>query len=146
MKKSRYLVYLMAAIFLAGFVYSCKPRSDTMSKAEWLFIKMVDKTARKLDLNQDQKTKLEALKTEIRKNFQEGRIEKREAFLKIKEEAIKENPDIGKMTALFQESTRAEAQRINRAFDLLLGFQSNLNDMQKKKLTQMISDWVKKWD
>jgi hypothetical protein len=50
------------------------------------------------------------------------------------------------MTALFQESTRAEAQRINRAFDLLLGFQSNLNDMQKKKLTQMISDWVKKWD
>jgi len=119
---------------------------DTMSKVECLFIKMVDKSARKLDLNEDQKAKLEGLKTEIRKNFQQGQMEKKEAFLKIKGEAMKENPDIGKMTGLFQESTKAEAQRINRAFDLLLGFQSNLNDTQKKKLTQMISDWVKKWD
>jgi hypothetical protein len=139
-------VYLIVAIFLAGLVVSCKPRSDILSQAECLFIKMVDKTARKLDLNEEQKVKLNELKAEIRKNFEEGRIEKREAFLKIKGEAIKENPDIGNMTALFQESTRAEAQRINRAFDLLLGFQSNLNDVQKKKLTQMISGWVKKWD
>ena len=146
MKRSRYLVYFMAAIFLAGLVVSCKPHTDIMSKVECLFIKMVDKTARKLDLSADQKTKLEGLKAEIRKNFQEGRKEKREAFLKIKEEAMKENPEIGKMTALFQESTRAEAQRINQAFDLLLGFQTNLNDAQKKKLTQMISEHVKKWD
>jgi hypothetical protein len=146
MKQSRYLIYLMAAIFLAGLVVSCKPRIDIMSKAECLFIKMVDKTARKLDLNEEQKAKLGELKAEIRKNFQEGRKEKREAFLRIKEEAMKENPDIGKMTGLFQESTRAEAQRINLAFDLMLGFQSNLNEAQKKKLTQMISEWVKKWD
>ncbi len=146
MKKGRYFVYFMAAIFIAGLVVSCKPHTDILSKVECLFIKMVDKTARKLNLSEDQKTKLEGLKAEIRKNFQEGRKEKKEAFLKIKEEAMKENPEIGKMTALFQESTRAEAQRINRAFDLLLGFQSNLNDVQKKKLTQMISEHVKKWN
>jgi hypothetical protein len=146
MKKSRYFVYLLTAIFLARLVAGCKPRADMMSTAECLFIKMVDKTARKLDLNEEQKVKLNELKVEIRKNFQDGREEKKEVFLKIKEEAMKENPEIGKMTALFQDSTRAEAQRINRAFDLLLGFQSNLNDVQKKKLTQMISDWVKKWD
>jgi hypothetical protein len=29
---------------------------------------------------------------------------------------------------------------------LLIGFQSNLNDAQKKKLTKMISEKVKKWD
>jgi hypothetical protein len=137
----------MVMVFLGGLVVGCKPRADTMmAKAECMFIKMVDKTAGKLDLSEDQKTKLEGLKLEIHKNFQEGRMEKKEAFLRIKEEGIKENPDIGKMTGLFQESTKAEAQRINRAFDLLLGFQSNLNDTQKKKLTQMISDWVKKWD
>ena len=145
MKQSRYLIYLMAAIFLAGFVVGCKPHRDMMTKAECGFIKMVDKTAKKLDLNEDQKAKLEGLKAEIHKNFQEGRAEEKGTFLKIKEEAIKENPDIGKMTALFQESTKAEAQRINRGFDLMLGFQSNLNDAQKKKLAQMISDWVKKW-
>jgi uncharacterized membrane-anchored protein YjiN (DUF445 family) len=117
-----------------------------MGHAEKMFIKMVDKTAGKLDLNEDQKVKLEGLKAEIRKNFQEGQKEKKESLLKIKEEGIKENPDIQKMTSLLQGSFRDEAQRLNQAFDLMLGFQSNLNEAQKKKLTQMISDWVKKWD
>jgi hypothetical protein len=64
--------------------------------------------------------------------------------MKIKEEAARENPDIQKMTPLLQGILRDDAQRINKAFDLLLGFQDNLNDAQKKKLTQMISEKVKK--
>jgi hypothetical protein len=136
----------MTAVFLGGVAVGCKPRIDTMAKAEKIFIKKVDKTARKLDLNEDQKTKLEALKAEIRKNFQEGGKEKREALTKIKEEGMKENPDIQKMTSLLQGMLRNETQRFNHAFDLLLGFQSNLNEAQKKKLTQMISEKVKKWD
>lgn len=146
MKLHRFFTYLMVIFLLGGLVAGCKPRADIMAKAECMFIKMVDKTAKKLDLNEDQKVKLEGLKAEIRKNFEEGRIEKREMFRKIKEEAMKENPDVAKMTGLFQESTKLEAQRINRAFDLLLGFRSNLNDTQNRKLTRMISDWVKKWD
>jgi hypothetical protein len=136
----------MIAILLGGLFAGCKPQIDTMSKAEKIFIKKVDKTAGKLDLNEDQKMKLEDLKAEIRKNFQEGGKEKKEALMKIKEEAAKENPDIQKMTSLLQGMLRDEAQRFNRAFDLLLGFQSNLNDTQKKKLTQMIAERVKKWD
>jgi hypothetical protein len=134
------------AILVGGVVIGCKPRIDTMSKAEKLFIKMVDKTARKLDLSEDQKTKLEGLKAEIRQNFQEGGKERKEALMNIKEEGMKENPDIQKMTSLLQEMFRDDAQRINRAFDLMLGFQSNLNGAQKEKLTRMISKWVKKWD
>ena len=145
MRLNRFFISLMVMFFLGGLVAGCAPRHDMMAKADCMFIKMVNHTAKKLDLNEDQKAKLEGLKAEIHKNFQEGRTEEKETFLKIKEEAIKENPDIGKMTGLFQGSTKAEAQRINRAFDLLLGFQSNLNDIQKKKLTQMISAWVKKW-
>jgi hypothetical protein len=136
----------MLAVFLAGGVIGCKPRIDTMAKAEKIFIKKVDKTARKLDLNEDQKMKLESLKAEIRKNFQEGGKEKKEALTKIKEEGMKENPDIQKMTSLLQGMLGDETQRFNKAFDLLLGFQSNLNEVQKKKLAQMISDKVKKWD
>jgi uncharacterized membrane-anchored protein YjiN (DUF445 family) len=117
-----------------------------MSKAEKIFVKKVDKTAKKLDLNEDQKTKLEGLKVEIRKNFQEGAKEKKEALIKIKEEGTKENPDIQKMTSFLQGMFRNEAERFNKAFDLLLGFQSNLDEVQKKKLTQMISEKVKKWD
>jgi hypothetical protein len=136
----------MIAILLGGLLIGCKPRIDTMSDAEKIFIKKVDKTSGKLDLNEDQKMKLEDLKAEIRKNFQEGGKEKKEALMKIKEEAAKENPDIQKMTSFLQRMLRDEAQRFNQAFDLLLGFQSNLNEVQKKKLTQMISEWVKKWD
>jgi len=146
MKLSRYFIYLMAAIFLGGFVVGCHHRMDPMTAAEKVFIKKIDKTAGKLDLNEDQKIRLEGLKVEVRKNFEEGRKESREAWMKIKEEAAKENPDIQKMTSLLQGILRDEAQRFNKGFDLLIGFQSNLNDTQKKKLTQMISEKVKKWD
>ena len=67
-------------------------------------------------------------------------------MLKIKEEGTKENPDIRKMTSLLQGSFRGETERINRAFDLMLDFQKNLNEDQKKKLNKMISEWVAKWD
>ena len=146
MKLNRYFIYFMAAIFWGGLVVGCKPRVDTMSKAEKIFIKKIDKTAGKLDLNEDQMIKLEGLKAEIQKNFQEGAKEKKEALVKIKEEGTKENPDIQKMTSLLQGMLRNETQRFNKAFDLLLGFQSNLNEVQKKKLTQMVSERVKKWD
>jgi len=146
MNRSRFFIYFVLAVFLVGGVIGCKPRIDTMAKAEKIFIKKVDKTAKKLELNQDQKAKLEALKAEIRKNFQEGGKEKKEALAKIKEEGMKENADIQKMTSFLQGMLRDEAQRFNKAFDLLLGFQGNLNDVQKKKLTEMITKHVKKWD
>ena len=117
-----------------------------MSRAEKVFVKMVDKTAAKLDLNEDQKIQLERLKMDIRKNFQEGQGEKNEALMKIKEEGKKETPEIREMTSLLQGLFRDETERINRAFDLMLDFQTSLNEAQKKKLTQMISDWVAKWD
>ena len=56
-----------------------------MAHAEKMFIKIMDTSAGKLDLNEDQKIKLEGLKNEIRKNFQEGGKEKKEAFMKIKD-------------------------------------------------------------
>ena len=146
MKQKRYFIYLMPVLFLVVLVVGCKPRIDTMVHTEKLFIKMIDKSAGKLDLNEDQKMKLEELKNEIRKNFHEGSKEKKEAFMKIKEEGMKENPDIGRMTTLFQRSIQDEAQWINRAFNLLLNFQENLNESQRKKLAQMISERVKKWD
>jgi rubrerythrin len=146
MKINRYFIFVVAAIFLGGLVAGCGHPRDTMSMAEKIFIKKIDKTAKKLDLNEDQKAKLEGLKAEVRKNFEEGQKENREAWTKIKEEAAKENPDIQQMTSLLQGMLREETQRFNKAFDLLLGFQSNLNDAQKKKLAQMISEKVKTWD
>jgi len=146
MKLNRYIYYVAIGVLLGFIFVGCRPRMDTMSKAERVFIKMVDKTAGKLDLNEDQKIQLERLKLDIRKNFQEGRREKNEVLLKIKEEGKKENPEIRGMTSLLQELFRDETERINGAFDLMLDFQTNLNKAQKGKLTQMISDWVAKWD
>ena len=146
MKLNRYLSYSAIVILLGVLFIGCRPRMDTMSKAEKVFIKMVDKTAAKLDLNEDQEIQLERLKMDIRKNFQEGQREKNEALMKIKEEGKRETPEIREMTSLLQGLFRDETERINRAFDLMLDFQASLNEAQKKKLTQMISDWVTKWD
>ena len=143
--KNRKLVYLLAVVLLGISFAGCHPRMDTMNAAEKIFIKMVAKTAGKLDLNADQKAQLEQLKLNIRKNFQEGQVERKEALAKIKQEGLKENPDIQKMTSLLQESLQAETKRINRAFDLMLEFQKNLNESQNKKLAQMITEWVAKW-
>ena len=146
MKLNQYLTISIMVILLGVVAVGCHPKMDTMSKAEKVFVKMVDHTAGKLDLQEEQKIQLERLKLDIRKNFREGGIEKKEAFVKMKEEGIKENLDIQKMTSLLQGSFRGETERINRAFDLMLGFQKNLNEDQKKKLTKMVSDWVAKWD
>ena len=146
MKLNQYLTISIMGILLGGVAVGCHPKMDTMSKAEKVFVKMVDHTAGKLDLKEEQKIQLERLKLDIRKNFQEGGIEKKETFVKIKEEGIRESPDLSKMTSLLQGSFKDETQRINRAFDLMLGFQNNLDEPQKKKLNQMISKWVAKWD
>jgi len=146
MKLNQYLTISIMGILLGGVAVGCHPKMDTMSKAEKVFVKMVDHTAAKLDLKEEQKIQLERLKLDIRKNFQEGGIEKKEAFVKIKEEGIRESPDLSKMTSLLQGSFKDETQRINQAFDLMLGFQNNLDEPQKKKLNQMISKWVAKWD
>ena len=136
----RLVGYACAAVLLAGFLVGCQ--GNLMSQSEKLFIRMVNKTAGKLDLNEDQKVQLERLKMDIRKNFVEGQEEKDEAAAKIREEGGKENPDTQKMSSQLKELLRNETERMNRAFDLTLNFQSNLNDIQKKKLTQMITKWV----
>ncbi|RPJ05472.1 MAG: hypothetical protein EHM36_08235 [Deltaproteobacteria bacterium] len=145
MKTEQNFILIVGVIVLGIVLAGCHPRVDTMAKAEKIFIKMVDKAAGKLDLNGDQMAKLEQLKVDIRKNFAEGQREKKEALTRIKEEGLRENPDIPKMTAILQESLRAETGRVNKAFDLMLDYQKNLNENQKKRLGQMISEWVGKW-
>src|SRR4030042_4333958 len=100
MKLNRCLIYVTVVLLLAGLFLGCRPQMDTMAKAERIFIKMVDKTAGKLDLNENQKIQLERLKMDIRKNFQEGQKEKDETATKIKEEGSRENPDTQKMSSL----------------------------------------------
>ncbi len=145
MNMNRNFISLLTVILLGIGLAGCHPKMDTMGVAEKVFIKMVDKTAGKLDLTTEQMAKLEQLKVDIRKNFEEGKVERKDSLAMIREEGLKENPDIPKMTSLLQESLQVETQRINRAFDLMLEYQENLNDHQKKKLGQMISEWVGKW-
>lgn len=146
MSPSRFIIYAAMAIFLVGGVIGCHHGKDPMAAAEKVFVKKIDKTAKKLDLSEDQKAKLEELKAEVRKNFEEGQKENREAWMKIREEAAKQNPEIKKMTPLFQGILKNDAERFNKAFDLMIGFENNLNDVQKKKLADMIAKHVKKVD
>ena len=136
----RLIVCVFAVAFWVVLLAGCQ--GNIMSQSEKLFINMINKTAGKLDLNENQKVQLEGLKMDIRKNFLEGQREKEEATARIREERMKENPDTQKMSSMLQGLLRNELERINRGFDLTLNFQSNLNDDQKKKLVSMISKWV----
>jgi len=136
----RLIVCVFAATFWVVLLAGCQ--GNIMSQSEKLFINMINKTAGKLDLNENQKVQIEGLKMDIRKNFLEGQREKEEATARIREERMKENPDTQEMSSMLQGLLRNELERINRGFDLTLNFQSNLNDDQKKKLVSMISKWV----
>jgi hypothetical protein len=131
---------VFVVLLCLGLFAGCQ--GNIMSQSEKLFIKTIDKSAGKLDLNADQKALLERLKAEIRKNFVDGQKEKEEAAAKIREERMKENPDTQKISSQLEGLLRNEMERINRAFRLTLDFQSNLNDDQKKRFSQMISKWV----
>ncbi len=145
MKTNRYRLAVLL-LFMLITCLGCHPRVDLLAKAEKGFIKMIDRTARKLDLNPDQKVQLEKLKGDVRRNFEEGRVKRTETMKAMREEGIKENPDIRKMTSLLQEELRDGTERINRAFDLMLDFQKNLNEAQRKKLSEMISHHARKWN
>ena len=136
----RLIVCAFVAVVSVGLLTGCQ--GNIMSQSEKLFVNMINKTAGRLDLNENQKVELERLKMEIRKNFLEGQREKEEATARIKAEGMKENPDTQKMSSMLQDLLRNELERINRGFDLTLKFQNNLNDEQKKKLTRTISRWV----
>jgi hypothetical protein len=138
----RPIIDAFVAVLLVGLFAGCQIQGNLMSQSEKLVIKMINKTAGRLDLNENQKVQLEQLKMDIRKNFLEGQKEKEEAAARIKEEGMKENPDTQKVSSLLQRLLRNEMERMNRGFDLILNFQSNLNDIQKKKLIQMMSKWV----
>src|SRR5512136_38625 len=104
----RVVGYACVVVLLTGFLVGCQ--GNLMSQSEKLFIRMVNKTAGQLDLNEDQKVQLERLKMEIRKNFVEGQVEKDEAAVKIREEGRKENPDTQKMSSQLKELLRNEME------------------------------------
>src|SRR4030043_1736667 len=114
----RLIGYTCAAFLFAGFLVGCQ--GNLMSQSEKLFIKMVNKTAGKLDLDENQKVQLKRLKMDIRKNFVEGQEEKDEAAAKIRDEGRKENPDTQKRSSQLKELLPKEMRSEERAFDLTL--------------------------
>jgi hypothetical protein len=139
-------VALVSALLIGGIVLtSCAPRIDNDRKVEAIFIKHLNKTAAKLALSPEQKVEFDRLKEQIHQNFQEGRIKRHEIIEAIRKEAAQQNPDITKMTLLFQGFISDEAQRINSTFDLMLEFNKKLDQSQRDKLTKIISDWVAHW-
>jgi hypothetical protein len=139
-------VALVSALLIVGIVLtSCAPRIDNDRKVEAIFIKHLNKTAAKLALSPEQKVEFDRLKEQIHQNFQEGRIKRHEIIEAIRKEAAQQNPDITKMTLLFQGFISDEAQRINSTFDLMLEFNKKLDQSQRDKLTKIISDWVAHW-
>jgi hypothetical protein len=147
MKTRRYGSAVVAVLFILGVIFaSCAPRMDDQRKVEAIFIKHLNKTAAKLELNPEQKTEFERLKAQIRQNFDDGRAKRQETLEAIKREGAQQQPDVTRMTRLFQGVLSDQAQRINNTFDLMLEFNNKLTGPQKEELGRMISAWVARWD
>ena len=143
-RKGRCIIILTVVLSLGMILISCAPRVEG-SKMEKVFIKMLDRTAAKLNLNPEQKAEFAKLKAEVSLNFRDGAVKRQEIVGKIKEEAAQKQPDIQEMTNLLQQVLNDEVDTINEAFGLMIDFMPKLNESQKGHLTQMISSWVSKW-
>jgi len=137
---------IVGVILVFGAVFaSCGPRMDDQRKVEAIFIKQLNKTAKKIALSTEQKAEFDTLKTQIHQNFQACRDKRQDIMAAIKKEAAQQKPNVTKMTMLFQGYLSDEAQRINTTFDLMLGFNNKITEPQKEKLTTLIADWVIRW-
>ncbi|RLB06926.1 MAG: hypothetical protein DRG50_04285 [Deltaproteobacteria bacterium] len=146
MKRSTYMKSFVVFLLLGMVFASCCPKMDASTRVEATFIKMLERTAAKLKFSPEQYAEFVKLKAQIHKNFHQCWVKRREALRRIKEEGVREKPDVEKMTHLFQEVFNEEVYRINETFDLMVEFTAVLNEQQKRELARMISLWVSRWN
>ncbi len=130
------IIASLTALVLSG----CgRHHQDPEDKAEWI----VHKVSKKLDLNEQQKVKLEAIKTEIMTNYKKHYHSKTQMMDTLLTEIPKSkiNPSL-LMDMLKQHQTRVD-EVAPGVISKLVEFHASLTDEQKQKLTKKLEKFRK---
>jgi hypothetical protein len=107
--------------------------------AEFILWRM-DKTAQKLNLTGEQKTKYEGLKSNITSRMSSGFEERRQLRARFHEEMTKENPDVQGLVESVKTRINEFSGFLSKNLDLLADFYDSLNVDQKRLLNTEIRE------
>jgi hypothetical protein len=100
----------------------------------------MDKTAQKLNLTGEQKTKYEGLKSNITSRMSSGFEERRQLRARFHEEMTKENPDVQGLVESVKTRINEFSGFLSKNLDLLADFYDSLNVDQKRLLNTEIRE------
>jgi len=141
MKKFLRHTGIFAIIGILGFTLSaCGHNHNPEEKAEW----MVHKITRKLDLNEDQQTKLQAVADEFIQHHRAQRQNKQQHMESLLAEIRKPEIDKAVLTQMFEQHQADIAQLAPRIIDKLAIFHASLDSEQKEKLAKKLEYFQKK--
>ena len=105
---------------------------------------MVERISDKLDLNDEQKQKLEAVKDALLKGRQDLLQERAEVMDQLIEEIRKPEIDQAQVLTLIEERKSAIDTMTSRVLEPMIEFHKSLNDTQREKIInrlESIRDW-----
>lgn len=130
--KFKKVAALMALVVGGGMAIGCKRspegRIDHVSA----------KIASKLDFNDQQKNLLNAITTDMKKDFAEEKEFRKKGFGEIETLIVADQLDTQKIKALFKERQERMNQKVDRYVEKLAVLHNTLTPSQKKDLTDKL--------
>ena len=132
-KPGKFVVAITILALSAIAVTACGHRHhDPAQRGEWMMKRMTDH----LDLNEEQQTKLRAIKMEFESSMQKYQDQRRQLFDRLA--ANIESPELDKQLLMEMVQTRKQAYDdiAPRIIDKVIDFHASLNAEQKKKVAE----------
>lgn len=141
---SRYLKFVVLPFAVVGLALSaCGPRGDAAEKASWV----TSRVSRELDLNDEQKSKLDALKNEVlkvRTALKEGKPTARERI--VAELKAEEGPDEARLVELLRAQLRIIDQALPDLVSKYKAFHTSLSAGQRGQIREKLEKFEKHAD
>lgn len=135
------LAAVAGLIGLAGCGHRYRHKHDAAERAEW----MTKKIASKLDLNDAQKAKLEAVKQEILAQREKVKQERDEEFRTVLAQIRSERLDTEKLKALIERHHKRMEELAPSVLQKIADFHASLTDEQKEKAAQELEKMHGHW-
>lgn len=111
-------------------------------RAEWV----VSAIKRKLDLNDEQKAKLDAVKQAFLDTRKAHEGDRKKHFEEVKQMILSDKLDANKVKALMQERHKAMEQGFDPVFSKVQEFHASLSPEQKKKAVELMDKFSSHWN
>ena len=136
-----FIPFAVVASLTAVTLTACgRHHHDPEEKAEWI----VHKVSKKLDLNDEQKVKLEAVKDEFMRHHDVHKAHKKEMYDKLIAEVVKPQIDQAVLLEMVdQHKTRVE-EIAPGVIEKLAVFHASLNQEQKLELKEKLEKFKKR--